>query len=181
MVPYVESWKQSTHGKQGVECVECHFPPGFANQPESTHAGDGLRLDDAFVTPIVRCAPPANKPTKDEILRCRDYLDREWTLLGPRLRAVLALGRVARDGLVGMLRETGRLPAGSRLAFGHGVTHDLGPGLRLFCSYHPSQQNTFTGRLTPRGFDAVLRRVRAHLGRPAPRESVCSRRSAASR
>jgi uracil-DNA glycosylase family 4 len=154
---------------------------GFANQPESKHARDGLRLDDAFVTPIVRCAPPANKPTRQEILRCRDYLGREWTLLGPRLRAVLVLGRVAMDGLVVMLRETGRLPAGGKLAFGHGVTHDLGPGLRLFCSYHPSQQNTFTGRLTQRRFDAVIRKVRAHLGQPAPREPVRRRRSAAKR
>jgi uracil-DNA glycosylase family 4 len=141
---------------------------GFANQPGSTHVRDGLRLDDAFVTPIVRCAPPANKPTREEILRCRDYLEREWVLLGPRLRAVLVLGRVAMDGLVAMLRETGRLPARGRLAFGHGVAHDLGDGRRLFCSYHPSQQNTFTGRLTPRTFDAVVRKVRAHLGRPAP-------------
>ena len=138
---------------------------GLANQARSSDAKDGLRLEDAFVTPIVRCAPPANKPTRDEIVACRDYLDREWTLFAPRLRAVLVLGRVAMDGLLAMLRETGRRSAG-RLAFGHGVTHDLGPGLRLFCSYHPSQQNTFTGRLTPRSFDAVLRKVAGHLQRP---------------
>jgi uracil-DNA glycosylase family 4 len=141
---------------------------GFANQPHSTDAGDGLHLRDAFVTPIVRCAPPANKPTRDEILACRDYLAREWELLVPRLGAVLVLGRVGMDGLLAMLRETGRLPPG-RLAFGHGVVHDLAPGLRLFCSYHPSQQNTFTGRLTPRSFDAVLRKIALHLQRsPAP-------------
>jgi uracil-DNA glycosylase family 4 len=138
---------------------------GFANQAHSTDAGDGLRLRDAFVTPIVRCAPPANKPTRDEILACRDYLAREWALLAPRLRAVLVLGRVAMDGLTAMLRETGRLPAG-RLTFGHGTTHALGSGLRLFCSYHPSQQNTFTGRLTPRSFDAVLRKITLHLQPP---------------
>jgi len=153
---------------------------GFASQPESTHIGDGLRLADAFINPIVRCAPPANKPTRDEILRCRDYLEREWTLLGPRLRAVLVLGRVAMDGLVAMLRETGRLPARGRLAFGHGVAHDLGEGRRLFCSYHPSQQNTFTGRLTPRTFDAVLRQVRDHLARSA-RSAVARPRRRASR
>lgn len=138
---------------------------GFANQAESTDARDGLRLSDAFVTPLVRCAPPANKPTRDEILACRDYLAREWALLASRLRSVLVLGRVGMDGLLAMLRETGQLPSG-RLAFGHGVTHDLAPStgrLRLFCSYHPSQQNTFTGRLTPRGFDAVLRKVVRHL------------------
>jgi len=138
---------------------------GFTNQAESTDARDGLRLKGAFVTPVVRCAPPGNKPTRDEILACRDYLAREWALLSPRLRAVLVLGRVGMDGLLAMLRETGQLPPG-RLAFGHGVTHDLAPGLRLFCSYHPSQQNTFTGRLTPRSFDAVLRKVVRHLRRP---------------
>jgi uracil-DNA glycosylase family 4 len=148
---------------------------GFANQAHSTDAGDGLRLRDTFVTPIVRCAPPANKPTRDEILACRDYLAREWALFAPRLRAVLVLGRVAMDGLLAMLRETGRLPPG-RLAFGHGVAHDLAPGLRLFCSYHPSQQNTFTGRLTPRSFDAVLRKIALHLQRsPAPSKGRASR------
>jgi uracil-DNA glycosylase family 4 len=145
---------------------------GFASQARSTDAKDGLRLEDAYVTPIVRCAPPANKPTRDEILACRDHLSREWTLFAPRLRAVLVLGRVATDGLLAMLRETRRLPA-ARLAFGHGVTHDLAPGVRLFCSYHPSQQNTFTGRLTPRGFDAVLRKVVRHLETPArPARSI---------
>jgi uracil-DNA glycosylase family 4 len=141
---------------------------GFATQPESTHARDGLRLRDAFVTPIVRCAPPANKPTRDEILACRGYLEREWRLFAPRLRAVLALGRVGMDGLLAMLRESGLLPVPRGLAFGHGVTHELEPGLKLFCSYHPSQQNTFTGRLTPRSFDAVMRKINRHLERPAP-------------
>lgn len=138
---------------------------GFANQAHSTDAKDGLRLENAYVTPIVRCAPPANKPTRDEILACRDYLSREWALFAPRLRAVLVLGRVAMDGLLAMIREAGQLPA-ARLAFGHGATYDLGPEVRLFCSYHPSQQNTFTGRLTPRSFDAVLRKIVRHLGKP---------------
>jgi uracil-DNA glycosylase family 4 len=138
---------------------------GFANQARSTDTGDGLLLKDAFVTPLVRCAPPANKPTREEILSCRDYLAREWALFAPRLRAVLVLGRVAMDGLLALLRDGGRLRTG-RLAFGHGATHDLEPGLRLFCSYHPSQQNTFTGRLTPRSFDAVLRQIARHLDKP---------------
>ena len=149
---------------------------GFASQPQSRHARDGLRLADAFVTPIVRCAPPSNKPTRGEILRCRDYLEREWALLGPRLAAVLVLGRLAMDGLAAMLRDVGRLPPRPRLAFGHGVTHDLGGGLCLFCSYHPSQQNTFTGRLTPRSFDAVLRKVRTHLARSTPSPTPHPRR-----
>jgi uracil-DNA glycosylase len=83
----------------------------------------------------------------------------------------LALGRVALDGLLAALRETGRVAPRRRFAFGHGLSHDLGDGLRLFCSYHPSQQNTFTGKLTPAGFDAVLTDVRRHLGRSPPARS----------
>jgi uracil-DNA glycosylase family 4 len=120
------------------------------------------RLHDCYVAPVARCAPPANKPTPQEVARCRDYLAREWALLR-EVRGVLVLGRIALDGFLAMLRETGRdVPRG--LAFGHGAVHDLGGGVRLFCSFHVSQQNTFTGRLTPRSFDAVLRKVKAHLG-----------------
>jgi uracil-DNA glycosylase family 4 len=139
------------------------FRAGVANQPGSIGRGDGLSLEGCYVTAAVRCAPPANKPTPAEIARCRAFLAREWDLLG-ELRAVLVLGRIAFDAFVAMLREEGRdLPR--RLAFAHGAEHDLGDGLRLFCSYHVSQQNTFTGRLTPRSFDAVLRRVLAHASR----------------
>jgi uracil-DNA glycosylase family 4 len=140
---------------------------GLANQATSTSRGDGLRLARCFITPVVRCAPPANRPTPGEITRCREYLAREWALL-PSVRAVLVLGRVAMDGFLAMLRETGRLPARGRYEFGHGVVHDLGDGLRLFGSYHPSQQNTFTGRLTPRRFDGVMRAVRRHLAAARP-------------
>jgi len=135
---------------------------GFARLPESVGRGDGQSLRGCYIAPVARCAPPANKPTPEEIARCREYLAREWALLA-RVRAVLVLGRVATDGFLAMLRGTGRdVPRG--LAFAHGATHDLGGGVRLFCSFHVSQQNTFTGRLTPRSFDAVLRRARAHAG-----------------
>ncbi len=133
---------------------------GFASQPTSVARDDGLRLRDCYVTPVVRCAPPANKPLPAEIDRCRSYLSREWALLR-RVSAVLVLGRVAMDGFLAMLRETGR-PVPRGLAFAHGAEHDLGQGLRLFCSYHVSQQNTFTGRLTPTLFDAVLAQAKAH-------------------
>jgi uracil-DNA glycosylase family 4 len=139
------------------------FRAGFASQPVSTGRDDGLRLRDGYVTPVARCAPPANKPTPAEIASCREYLAREWALLRD-VRAVLVLGRIALDGFLAMLRETGRdVPRG--LAFGHGAVHDLGGGIRLFCSFHVSQQNTFTGRLTPRSFDAVLAKVKRHLAR----------------
>lgn len=135
---------------------------GFANQPTSVSRDDGLRLTDCFITPVVRCAPPANKPLPDEILRCREYLARELALL-PRLQVVLALGKIAMDGFLALLREQGRVPPRRGYAFGHGVSHDLGGGLTLFTSYHPSQQNTFTGKLTPAALEGVLRTVRASL------------------
>jgi uracil-DNA glycosylase family 4 len=134
---------------------------GFANQAASVGRGDGLALRDCYVAAVARCAPPANKPLPAEVARCREHLAREWALLA-NARAVLVLGRIAMDGFLAMLRETGR-PVARGLEFGHGKTHDLGDGVRLFCSYHVSQQNTFTGRLTPAGFDAVLAGVKAHL------------------
>src|SRR5262245_3335198 len=137
---------------------------GFASQPFSVSRDDGLRLRGVYVAALARCAPPANKPLPAEIAACREYLSRELSLLKD-VRAVLALGRVAMDGFLALLRERGRVPARGRFAFGHGVAHDLGQGLRLFASYHPSQQNTFTGKLTPRKLDAVLARVLRHLRR----------------
>jgi uracil-DNA glycosylase family 4 len=135
---------------------------GLANQPLSVARNDGLRVRGCYIAAIARCAPPANKPRPEEIANCREYLAREWALLG-RVRAVLALGKVAQDGFLAMLRAAGRVPRRKGYAFGHGVHHDLGQGLRLFGVYHPSQQNTFTGKLTPARFDAVLRAVKAHL------------------
>lgn len=141
---------------------------GFASQPASVARGDGLRLLDCYVTAVARCAPPANRLQPVEVARCRAFLQREWQAL-ERVHAVLALGKVAMDGLLAALRDLGRLPARPALGFGHGVSHDLGDGVRLFASYHPSQQNTFTGRLTPASFDAVLAQVRGHLGRAGRR------------
>jgi uracil-DNA glycosylase family 4 len=138
------------------------YRAGFANQPASIARNDGLALRDCYVAPLARCAPPANKPLPAEILRCREYLARELLLL-QNLRAVLALGKIAMDGFVQLLRANGRLHDRKKLSFGHGVSHDLGGGLRLFASYHPSQQNTFTGKLTPLRFDAVITAIRRHL------------------
>jgi uracil-DNA glycosylase family 4 len=135
---------------------------GFANQPTSVARGDGLELRDCYITAVVKSAPPDNKPLPDEILNCRDYLVREWALL-EHVHAVLALGHIGLDGFTDMLRAQGRLPSRGRLPFGHGLAHDLGDGLRLFCSFHPSQQNTFTGKLTAADLDRVLRAVRRHL------------------
>jgi uracil-DNA glycosylase len=144
---------------------------GFASQPTSVARGDGLRLLDCYVAAAARCAPPANKPTPEEMARCRPYLAREWALL-TEVRALLALGKVAMDAALGMLRETGRVPRRRAYAFGHGVAHDLGDGLTLFACYHPSQQNTFTGKLTPQAMDSVLRQINRHLGRRPTRRTA---------
>jgi uracil-DNA glycosylase family 4 len=138
---------------------------GFANQPHSLHRDDGLRLQNAYLCAAVRCAPPANRPHPQEIAHCRPYLARELELLRPR--AVLALGRIAFEAYLSLLVEQGRLPARTGYHFRHGASYALPDGLpRLFASYHPSQQNTQTGRLTPAMFLGVLRRIRRYLSGP---------------
>ena len=124
---------------------------GFANQPSSTCRDDGLVLRGAYITAPVRCAPPANKPLPDERARCRNYLERELRLLTD-VRTIVALGQIAYDELCPLL---GLSP---RPRFGHGVEARLPDGRLLICSYHVSQQNTFTGKLTPAMFDAILAR-----------------------
>ena len=126
---------------------------GFANQPTSDHRDDGLALTGAWITAPVRCAPPANKPTPAERDACRTWLDRELALL-PRLRVFVVLGSF---GYEAMARHLGVRP---RPKFGHGVEVDAGEGRTILCSYHVSQQNTFTGKLTPDMLDAVLERAR---------------------
>lgn len=134
------------------------YRAGFANRPTSRSRDDGLELCDAFITAAVRCAPPANKPTLDEIRACRPFLARETALL-PHVRVVLALGRIAFDAIFDLWREQGL--SVSRPAFAHGLILKLpAPWPTLVASYHPSRQNTQTGRLTPAMLDHVLIRVR---------------------
>jgi len=130
---------------------------GFANQPTSVAADDGLALRDLYVAAIVRCAPPDNKPLPGERANCLPYLERETRLLG-RLRVVVALGSFAWDGTIRAVRDLG-YPASPKPAFGHLAECRVGP-YALLGSYHPSQQNTFTGRLTPPMLDAALIRAR---------------------
>jgi len=132
---------------------------GYANQPASTHVGDGLALTGAFITAAVKCAPPANKPTPAERDRCRPFLERELALL-PAVRVVLALGQFGWDVVCSSL---GARP---KPRFGHGAEAALGGGRVLLGSYHVSQQNTFTGRLTEAMLDGVLTRAR-HLAEKA--------------
>jgi uracil-DNA glycosylase family 4 len=133
---------------------------GFANQPTSIHRGDGLALGDAFMAPICRCAPPANKLLPQEIANCRPYLLAELSLLTD-LRVAVALGKVAMDGFLGAWSAAGRRVPSPRPHFGHAAECRLDERVTLLCSYHPSQQNTFTGKLTKEMLQNVFRRARA--------------------
>ncbi|HSV05756.1 MAG TPA: uracil-DNA glycosylase [Candidatus Binatus sp.] len=135
---------------------------GFANQPTSTRREDGLRLEDAFVSAVARCAPPANRLTPGEIERCRPYLLGELEAL-ERLRVVVVLGGVAHAGFLAVERARGRTVPRPMPRFAHLAEHHLPSGLTLLCSYHPSQQNTFTGKLTRAMLDAVFARARRLL------------------
>jgi uracil-DNA glycosylase family 4 len=138
---------------------------GFANQPNSLSRDDGLRLTDCYIAAAARCAPPANKPKPAELETCRPYLEAELRLL-PRLRVVVGLGRIGHET---WLRASGwwaRLSSRERPPFAHGAEFMLPDGVTLIASYHPSRQNTNTGKLTRRMWDAVFRRARGLLDRP---------------
>lgn len=135
---------------------------GFANQPASTHRGDGLALNDCYIAAAVRCAPPDNKPTPEEFDACRPYLMEELRLL-KRLVVVVALGKIAFDQYLKTCRELGRPMPSPAPRFGHGVRCRLPWGVTLLGSYHPSQQNTFTGKLTRPMFHSVFKQARAEL------------------
>jgi uracil-DNA glycosylase family 4 len=132
---------------------------GYANQPTSVSRDDGLELHDAFITAAVKCAPPGNKPTPAERDECRPYLVRELELLG-RLKVVLVLGAFAYEGLWSILRRDGVALPRKRPPFSHGLEVPLAR-FTIVGSYHPSQQNTFTGKLTPAMLDRVLERCRS--------------------
>jgi uracil-DNA glycosylase family 4 len=134
---------------------------GFANQPTSVTRDDGLRLHDLYVAAAVRCAPPANKPTLEERDTCLPYLVRELRLLD-RVRVLVVLGSFAYEAILRVLPSLGLTPPRPRPRFGHGVEVPVGGdgrALTILCSFHPSQQNTFTGRLTPAMLDDVFLRA----------------------
>lgn len=136
---------------------------GFASQPTSVHAADGLTLTDAYVTSAVKCAPPDNQPSTEERDACFPFVRREIEAL-PDLRAIVALGGFAWTQAVRVLREMGYPVPTPAPKFGHAVEVAVGPSLTLIGSYHPSQQNTFTGRLTPEMLDRVFAAARRALG-----------------
>lgn len=138
--------------------IDALYRAGFANQPNSDHAYDGLELRDAFISAICRCVPPDNKPVPLEILNCRPYLAHELELL-KNVRVVVALGKIACDGYLALVRAQARTQL--RVRFAHGAVYPLGDSLpTLVCSYHPSRQNTQTGRLTNAMMDDAFRKVK---------------------
>ena len=134
---------------------------GLANQPDSVRKDDGLELRDVYISATARCAPPGNKPLPQEVENCGGYLDAEWRLL-KRKRVILALGKIAWDACLGLTKRQGLRLAKPQAAFGHGATLRLSDSLTLVGSFHVSQQNTFTGKLTERMFDDVLRQCLEH-------------------
>ena len=148
---------------------------GLASQPQSVSRDDGMRLIDTYISAAVRCAPPDNKPSIEEQSNCRPYLERELDLLTD-LRVVVALGRLAFDAYLKILRSRGLIARRADFVFAHDAQFRTGPELPvLISSYHPSQQNTSTGKLTDRMLTDVFRRARRIIDRPSgPRRSVPS-------
>lgn len=131
---------------------------GFANQPASIDRHDGLKLKDAFISAACRCAPPDNKPLPEELANCRPFLLREIELL-KNLRVILGLGKIGFDTAFDALLALGKTDLKFRPKFAHGAEAQLSPDLTLVGTFHPSQQNTFTGKLTEKMLDGVFARV----------------------
>jgi uracil-DNA glycosylase len=134
------------------------YEAGFASQPEATRRDDGLQLHGLWITSVVHCAPPANKPLPEELANCAPYLDEEIAALS-NLRVVVCLGKIGFDGFTQHLLRSGKIASRSKLQFAHGAEYGLPGGLTLLASYHPSLQNTNTGKLTAAMFLAIFRRA----------------------
>jgi uracil-DNA glycosylase family 4 len=144
----------------GATLYRVLYRAGFASQPESRSRDDELRLIDAYITAAGRCAPPGNKPTTEELRNCRPYAERELSLLS-NVRVVVALGKVAFDVYLSILRDRGIIRSRSPFVFGHNRVHRVAPGSPiLISSYHPSQQNTSTGKLNEKMLLDVFRQAK---------------------
>jgi uracil-DNA glycosylase family 4 len=151
-----------TGDRSGDFLYEQLYRAGFANQPQSKRADDGLILNGALISGAIRCAPPANKPLPEEIRNCLPYLERELVLIRPR--AILALGGIALNTYLDLLKRQGLIASRAACPFSHGASFAMPGDLpHLFAAYHPSQQNTQTGRLTPAMFARVLRKIQKFL------------------
>jgi len=151
-----------TGDRSGDWLYNALFTFGFANQPLSTNRDDGLELRDCYITAAVRCAPPANKPSGDEFEHCRPYLLRELLLL-KNVRVIIALGKIAFDSVMSCSKIRGWDEFSRKPQFKHGDKVKIRENLYLLASYHPSQQNTFTGKLTRRMFHAVFKKAKTLL------------------
>jgi len=151
-----------TGDSSGSWLYEVLYRHGFANQPQSLSRDDGLQLTDCYITAAARCAPPGNKPSRVELDRCRPYLAAELRLLR-RVRVVVTLGRIAHEGFLKAAGWWERLAPRARPAFAHGAVSTLPDGCIVIASYHPSRQNTNTGKLTRTMWNAVFRRAKAAL------------------
>lgn len=148
------------------------YEAGFSSQPKAISRDDGMKLDGLWISAVVRCAPPDNKPTPGEQRNCASWLDEEIGLL-PRLSVVVCLGKIAFDGFLNHQIRAGRIANRAGLIFRHGAEYSLPDGVTLIASYHPSLQNTNTGKLTRPMFLAVFERARAAAGmRPIKRQLV---------
>ncbi len=163
-----------TGDRAGYVLIACMFEAGLANQPTSTHPGDGLRLIGSRLTAPVHCAPPGNKPAPEERDNCRHWLITELGLLAPTLRSIVVLGGWGWQALLPALAESGWAVPKPKPRFTHAAHYELAPArsdrapLHLFGTYHPSQQNTFTGRLTPAMLTRVLRDAATTAGLTPP-------------
>jgi uracil-DNA glycosylase family 4 len=142
-----------TGDRSGEFLYRSLYRAGFASQPGSQSLHDGLQLKDAWITASAHCAPPDNKPTPEELRNCRPGLEQEFEAMR-KTRVIVALGKIAFDTCLAIYKKEGKLDRPSQFAFGHGILHQLEP--LLLCSYHPSQQNTSTGRLTQEMLDDVF-------------------------
>ena len=150
-----------TGDASGVFLYRALYKAGFANQPQSVSRGDGLKLRDLLISAVCRCVPPDNKPSRSEITNCLPYLVQEIELMS-NLQGLIALGRIAFENVLGIYRAKGMVIP--RLEFKHGGMYQLGPGNPwMVASYHPSQQNTLTGRLTVAMFDQVWETAKSLL------------------
>lgn len=132
---------------------------GFASKPNAVSRNDGMQLTGLWITAVVRCAPPGNKPTPEEQRNCAPWLDEEMKLLR-QVRVIVCLGRIAFEGLIAHEQRTGKLNSRTGFVFGHGAEYTLPDGLTTIASYHPSLQNTNTGKLTRAMFLQIFRRAR---------------------
>jgi uracil-DNA glycosylase family 4 len=133
---------------------------GFASQPNADHRDDGLKLIGCYITAAVRCAPPDNKPLPGELANCSTYLDRELAILR-NVKVVVALGKIAFDAYLAHLKRVGLIESKAGMVFGHARRYPLSNGVTLLASYHPSNQNTATGKLTATMFEGIFDEAKA--------------------